>query len=652
MSDFTEELQKYDLKTIQKNPQEYAEKVQIGVGIKLIKLANHFYYGTGNSIMSDAAYDTIEEVLKKRSPNNKVWKEIRASFDISEEKVELPYWMGSMDKVKPGKNEVDKWSSKYPGPYLISEKLDGMSCLLVIKPKETKLYSRGNGKVGHDVSHLLKYVKIPTINFNAKLAGLGITTELTLRGELIISKKTFKDKYEKTKTDGRSMVAGLMNAKHPDPEELKDLDLMIYEMIVPAKIKPSIQFSIVSKLKFKTAKTEIVSSTTLDDSTMAGFLTKMKASSLYEIDGLIITQDKARPRNTSGNPAYSQAFKMNSDEQRAQTTVEEILWNVSRWGKIIPTIKVKAVKIGHVTITRATAFNAKYIKDNKLGPGSNVQLIRSDDVIPYIGKVHNIAPGGASMPQFKYKWHSGGYDIYIDESDSAHPSVKDDREIKQMTYLMTTLEIDGINQSTVKRLHTNGFKTLDKILAMTKDDFLKLPNTKEKLAQKQYTAIQEIKTRTHPLEALMAVSGFFGLGFGTRKSRAILEVYPKILTDDITLVDVKSINGFESKTAKLFINGLPKFRTWMKTYNFSYTIPKKKTSNGSLQGQSIVLTGFRDKTLESQIEKEGGSNSSSVTSKTTILVAKDPSAGGTKIDKANKLGIQVLSLDQFKKKYL
>jgi len=650
MSSHDLDLKSYDLDSIKKDPEVYARKVQIGIGTKLIKLANHFYY-VGKPILSDTAYDQIEEVLKERSPNNKIWKEIRAAFDIQEDKVDLPYWMGSMDKIKPGKKEVDKWSAKYQGPYLISEKLDGMSCLLVIMATGSKMYSRGNGKKGHDVSHLLKYLSLPKLNFDDKLKKLGIKDTLVLRGELIISKKTFKDKYEKTKTDPRSMVAGLMNSKHPDPVELADLDLMIYEMIEPSRIRPSVQFLMVEKLKFKSAKSETTVSVSIDDATMAGFLTKMKLKSLYEIDGVILTQDKAHERNTSGNPPYSRAFKMSDDSQRADAVVEEIHWEVSRWGKLIPTIKVKPVKVGNVTIQKATAFNAKYIKDNELGPGSKVKLIRSGDVIPYIESVQTKAPNGPSMPLVKYTWHKGGYDVYIDENDTAHPSVKDDHEIKQLTYFMTSLEAEGINQSTIKRLHQNNFKTLDQILKMTKADFLKLPNTKEKLAQKHYTTIQGLLTKTHPLETLMSVSGFFGLGVGKRRARAILEVYPNALTQPITLDDIVSISGFESKTAKLFIGGLPKFKVWLKAHGFKYKLPSKKSTSGQLSGQSIVLTGFRDKDLEANIIKEGGTNGSAVTSKTTIVVAKDPAAGGSKITKATTLGILVMSLVQFKNKY-
>ena len=83
------ELKKLNLEDIKNNPSEFAKKVTIANGVKFIKLANHFYYGTGEPIVSDSVYDTIEEILKERSPNNKVWKEIRNMMDGEKEKVKF-----------------------------------------------------------------------------------------------------------------------------------------------------------------------------------------------------------------------------------------------------------------------------------------------------------------------------------------------------------------------------------------------------------------------------------------------------------------------------------------------------------------------------------------------------------------------------------
>ena len=647
------ELKKYDLKLIKDNPQEFAESVSIANGVKFIKLANEYYYGSGEPIVSDSVYDKIEEILKERSPNNKVWKEIRTAKDGEREKIKLPYWMGSMDKIKPGKEQVEKWSVKYPGVYVISEKLDGMSCLFVYDKNDNsvKLYSRGDGSVGQDITILLKNIKHPKLNIKEGELDSNI---LAIRGELIISKKVFDEKYKDIKNDPRSMVAGLMNAKHPEINEIKDIDLVIYEIIEPSGITPSKQFEMISDLGFKTPRNEILKVKHIEEEELMKLLPEWKKESKYEIDGLIITQDKPQKRNIDGNPDYSRAFKMDLDEQRGVGEVEEILWEVSRHGKIIPRIKIKPLKIGGIVIQKATAFNAKYILDNKLGPGATVNIIRSGDVIPYIESIIKPAPKGASMPEdIKYHWHEGGYDIYIDEGETKSSGEID---IKKITYFMTKLEAEGISDSTIKRYYEAGFKTVKDILNMSMDDLLELPNTKEKLANKQFDVLQSIKTKEHKLEVLMAASGVFGLGMGSRKIKLVLDMYPDVLHSKITKSDLINIDGFEEKSSDIFLKGLEKFKKWLDDINLKYVISSSVISSSikslqKLKDMTIVMTGFRDKELEKVIEEEGGTNGTSISSKTAILLAKDVNESGSKLEKARSLKVPIMTSEEFKKKY-
>ncbi len=659
----TKELKKFDIEEIKANPSKFVTETTIATGISFLKLANYYYYKTDKPLVSDSTYDKIEEGLKKRAPKNKYWSEIREGVNedgseekvVEKEKVKLPYWMGSMDKIKPGKEQVEKWSAKYPGFYLISEKLDGMSCLLVFTKKPTdndiniKLYSRGDGSVGQDVSSLLKHIKIKTPSV--------VKNELAIRGELIISKAKFDSKYKETKTDPRSMVAGLMNSKYADPEELKDLEIVMYEIIEPSGLKPSQQFEMIAEMGFHTPRNEVLKKKALDEETMMTMLSEWKKESKYEIDGLIVTQDKPQERNTTGNPDYSRAFKMDLDEQRGVGEVEEILWEISRHGKIIPRIKMKPLKIGLITIQKATAFNAKFIKDNKLGPGAVVNIIRSGDVIPYIESVVKEAPLGAEMPKdIKYKWHPGGYDIYIDE-ENVSESKTDSIEIKKILYFMTSLEAEGISSSTVKRYFDAGFTTIHDILNITEDELLELPNTKERLATKQLAVLHKVRDSEHPLEKLMSASGVFGLGLGERKAKFLIDVYPDIMTKNITKSDIIKVDGFEEKTADVFLKGLPKFKKWLEETGMKYEKPgqqsakNKTTSSGGLTGQIIVMTGFRDKDLKSEIESKGGEVADTLTSKTTVLLAKDTSEESSKLDKARKLKIPIMTVDEFKKKY-
>ena len=118
-SELKDKLKKYNLTSISQNPEHYAANASIPKLANLIKIANIYYYNTGNAILTDQVYDIIRDILQERSPNNKVLKQIGAPIQ-DKEKVKLPYWMGSMDKIKPNTGKIVKWTQKYKGPYFIS----------------------------------------------------------------------------------------------------------------------------------------------------------------------------------------------------------------------------------------------------------------------------------------------------------------------------------------------------------------------------------------------------------------------------------------------------------------------------------------------------------------------------------------------------
>ena len=196
--------------------------------IKLINDSNKQYYNFDNPIMSDEEYDILKDELQNRNPNHKLLKQI-GDDTHSKDKIKLPYFMGSMDKIKPNTGVVDKWILKYKGPYVISDKLDGSSGLLVIKNKQVKLFTRGNGTIGTDISSMTKKINgIPQNDLN-----------IVVRGELIIKKSKFSN-FKDTYSNLRAMINGLVGKKNISDQELKLIDFVSYEIIEP-EVKPSEQ---------------------------------------------------------------------------------------------------------------------------------------------------------------------------------------------------------------------------------------------------------------------------------------------------------------------------------------------------------------------------------------------------------------------------
>ena len=150
----------------------YIEQLNITTIKSIIKECNNAYYNT-TPILTDDEFDILKDYIYKKDPkfNDKIGAKVMRN------KVKLPYFMGSMNKIKPDTNALDKWIAKYSGPYVISTKLDGVSGLYTVENNVEKLYTRGDGTIGQDISHLIPYLRLPNkIN------------KIAVRGEFIISK--------------------------------------------------------------------------------------------------------------------------------------------------------------------------------------------------------------------------------------------------------------------------------------------------------------------------------------------------------------------------------------------------------------------------------------------------------------------------------
>ena len=644
---------KVNLKEIVKSPLEYGNMIEIPILIALLRKANDYYFNSDKVIFVDDVYDILKDCLDRRAPDSKILKMVGSGLDptkIDNDKYKLPYHMGSMSKIKE-LSGIKLWLSKYNGPYVISDKLDGVSGLLVKKDNILKLYSRGNSEYGRDISPLLEYLNIPNL--------MG---DYVVRGELIMSKTNF-DKYSEDYSIARSLVngicrtGGISNSSNMIPERVKDMDFVGYELIYPIK-KPLEQFEILRNMGFKTANTTIATITNLStfglDSTMEGsylfnILIKHRVNSDYDIDGIIITDNKEYDRNVSGNPDYSFAFKVNGVGK--DTEVIDVEWNPSKHGQIIPRIKVKPIDLDGNKVQHTTGFNAKYILKNKIGPGAILKLVRSGEVIPHIIEVVKCADK-AKLPDIEYEWTSTNVHIVLKDNIG-----NNEYKLKRLISFFRCLSIDNISRGTLSKLVENGYDSIEKILNMIVDDFLKLPGIKITMATKLYNNIHKVIDYPISIEILMTASLKFGHGFGVKRFKSILNRYPDILDLNNVNVDmIADIPGFQTTTAKQFVKNLSYFKVFLDNLPMlklkSDMNKLEDTSSGNLFSNShIVMTGFRDSIIEEFILLNGGNLCNTITKKTKLLIAKDINSNSSKIDAANNLGIETTSLNDFRSKY-
>jgi DNA ligase (NAD+) len=634
------------------DPFNFANNLSVEQLEELILYTSDKYYNE-KPVISDARWDILVDFLRLKNPKSKVLKEVGSSIK-SKDKVKLPYFLGSMAKIKPSSNKLKPWKQKYPGKYILSDKLDGVSGLLVYTfDKEIKLYTRGTSTYGMDISPIIKYLpNIPTYGTVEKYCSdrkiKGAKNLIAFRGELIISKKIFARNWQDKMKNTRNTVSGLVNSKNINPKLAGDTRLVMYEVVDPI-YKITKQYDIIKELHYNRVHHKKVSDISFEY--LSQYLIKRKANSKYDIDGIIVTNNNVHQRTETKYPDYAFAFKDILEEQKATSTIVDIEWNKSKDGYINPTIIIEPVKICGVTIQRVTANNAKFVQDNMLGKGAVIEIIRSGDVIPKIERIIKKAEQ-ADLPTGNYKWTKSGVDI-ISTDLSCREII-----VKNIYYFFSTLNTKGMGERIVEKLYDGGVDSIEKVLKLSKDDILsnsQITGFKEKSAENLINAIKKGTTNI-TLAHLMQASNKLGHGMGLERAKSVLAKYPDILskyqswTRAEFILYLKTLDGWEDKTSTMFVTNFPDF---IKFYNnikkyISIIEPKVVYETGKFKDKKIVLSGFRDKELVEYLELEGAIIANSISKNTDILIIKDESVANTsKVQKAKELGIMIKVRNDF-----
>ena len=140
------------IKDINTSPIETLQKLNSTQIDNVIKYASHRYYNSKDPVFSDEVFDIVYDFMLDMNPD---YQHNGVSIDKENIKTKLPIWLGSMNKTKADNDAVKKWTNTYSGPYIISDKLDGLSCLLVSRNSTLRLFTRGDGVYGQDISELI-----------------------------------------------------------------------------------------------------------------------------------------------------------------------------------------------------------------------------------------------------------------------------------------------------------------------------------------------------------------------------------------------------------------------------------------------------------------------------------------------------------------
>lgn len=658
--------------------------------------AKDVYYNKNSSdkrnVLKDSHFDSLEDYLAL----DNVYVGILPSN--YQQKETLPYFMPSMNKIKSSFSDVDskieKWVKEYniPAQYVYSDKLDGVSGMYVFNKqcsinKQHQLFTRGNGKIGTNISHFINKDYMPCLDaFKCFLNNQKTHDYIVLRGEFILSKKVFNSKTHGS--NARNFVSGIINSKTIEKTHSQIIDFVIYEVIEPKihdgkfsemmflnnLIIESNQYiqkhNLYTFTENKYGKMKpVFYSLLLNDKINAKHLREAlnyrKDSSMYECDGIVIYHDNYyEPIDNYKNPTHAFAFKHDAEDLFKWTTVDDVIWNISKQGLLKPTIKIKQITINNVKIDYTTGFNAAFIEANNINRGTSVCIKRSGDVIPVIVEVKK-EDNPPLMPRIEYEWNATHVDISINKESIKNTSNPYYHQsiTKKIHHFTKTLGIKYIGESIIEKCVKNGITSVSSFCKMTLEDWISLDGIMEKSALKFIEQIKaSLTTSTVTLDILMDASCCFSGSLGPKKLYKICQnthdyiiTYLTSLDDDTILYKLQTklptMDDIGEKNTVDFINGLVEFKKFYNEFggevvkNTCFLQQQPQPPQDIPKSGTIVFTGFRNKVLENTLNELGYLSSSTVSKNTRAVIVKDEqskkSPFSSKIKKAFLLNIPI-----------
>lgn len=587
-------------------------------------------YYAGKQIMTDGEFDRLEERIRKLDPD---WAALRAtgSEKINKKsKVELAEFMPSLSKHYP--HQVDGWLTKRKGPWLLMPKLDGSSVQATYKDGRLyQLVTRGNGIVGQDITFLAKFTTLPQV---IKHKGL-----FRVRCEAMMSRKVWQDKYSKISENPRNLVAGILNRKldKDSTDQLRDVNFVVLG-VFGMKLQEGLSVALASGFEV----IHHVRKVSTNAHYLSQLLDKRRTNYQYEIDGLVLAPaNQVFEYKDAERPDWATAFKENlSDDDAPTVKVKQVIWQISHNGRWTPKVEIEPVRLDGVTITHATAHNARWLIDNGIGAGAKIKIVRSGGVIPKIVSV--VRRAKPMMPEGNWEWRGKYLYRTVGASD-----VDLEVEIKRTERFLKTCGIEGVKYKTLLRM---------KMSIKEICEFSAAKQRSRKLESMGFgpTQTKNIVTQLDKLQQGVSLSqvligcGVFPMIIGERKLKQLTKEVPlhkliKMKGSEIREA-ISGLHGVADATADMFVRGILEFKPVLKgiknyivVNNDAVTAEPKA---GKYSGQGATWTGYRSKEEEAEWVANGG-EVVPFGGRTTVLFYKEGGKSSSKLDKAKTKGINV-----------
>ena len=640
---------------------------------KTLRYHSDRYYNDDAPEIEDYEYDMMMRELKELeekypeydapdSPTKKVGGVADNSFESVAHSVRMESLQDafSKDELREFSNRVEDTVSDVN--YVVEPKIDGLSVSLEYRDGVFfRGSTRGNGDVGEDVSGNLRVIHNIPLKLNKPIPYIEV------RGEVYMPKKSFERVVDRQIINGekpfknpRNAAAGSLRQKDSNVAASRGLDIFVFniqqiEGVELNSHKESLDF--IKELGFNTIPTYKKVNNIEDAIAEIDRIGEARGSLEYDIDGAVIKVDDFSERDILGStakyPKWAIAFKYPPEEK--QTKLLDIEIAVGRTGVLTPTAILESVHLAGTTVSRATLHNQDFINEKGIAIGDVVTVRKAGDIIPEVLCVneHN----SNSIFKFPDVCPSCGEKVYRDEDEAAIRCINPECPAQLLRNLIhfcsrDAMDIEGLGPAIIETFVNEGMiaKTYD-IYNLDLNKIASLEGFKETSANNIINSVNNSKN--NDLSKLIFALGIRHIG--AKAGKLLADYFSDIdsvmnaSVDDILQIDgfgkimaESVVEFFSSDSTKELIAKLKEAGVNMKSTNV--------VEDTRFSGMTFVLTGTLPTLKRAQaskiIESFGGKTSSSVSKKTTYVLAGEEA--GSKLDKANKLGVQVISEEEFK----
>lgn len=647
---------------------------------KEIRHHSDLYYNEDSPEISDYEYDMLMNRLKdlerrfpslltKNSPTQIVGGTASNSFEKVNHEVPMQSLQDvfSYDDVEEFVNKVIKEYGE-DTEFVVETKIDGLSVSLeYVDGKLVRGSTRGNGIVGEDVTENLK-----TLDEIKEKLNKNITIEV--RGEVYLARKQFDRLNDELAKQGKPLLANPRNAaagtlRQLDTGLVKERKLSIFVFNVQ-KIsgievtKHSESLKLCKDVGIQTIEYSKVCKGVKEVLKAIEDIGKKRDNFAYDIDGAVVKVNDLKLRETMGTtskvPKWAVAYKYPPEEK--ETKVIDIKVQVGRTGQITPMAIVEPVKIAGSTISKTTLHNFDYVKEKDIRVGDYVKIKKAGDVIPEVVSVVKEKRTGKEEEYEIPKYCPVCSELLEKSEDEVAlrctNSECDAQIYRAIVHFVSRecMDIDGMGDAAIDTLISKNYiKDVGDIYYLKYDEVKSLDRYADKSAKNLLAAIE--KSKNNELDRLL-----FGLGMrhiGKKASKILATSFDDIYQIQKASYDkILELEDFGPKMAESVVEFMNKSKTnvilkKLQEAGVNLKGIKKELKSNKLEGMLIAITGSFDGVSRNDIvkiiEDNSGKSSSTVSKKTSFLIAGDNA--GSKLEKAEKNGVRVISFEDFRKEY-